>query len=212
MFIGLYLMESAMKFNFSALVASLVTVTFVASTALAEPVKYYPTHVTLSPIQIAKILKGASFKPSHKMRGVRLVGDAPDTPLAIQVPVAAISSDVSSNEMPAALAMPIPFAFNSSQLSPEATAPLDQIADGLKLVQSGGATTFVIEGHTDGVGGDQYNLRLSQKRAAAVKRYLVKTHGIQSASLKAVGKGKAEPLNAANPRAEENRRVEFKVG
>jgi len=108
--------------------------------------------------------------------------------------------------------VPIPFAFNSSTLVPEAMGPLDQIAEGVKLVQEATGIVVVIEGHTDAVGSPHYNKRLSMRRAAAVKKYLVASHGVNANLLKAVGKGQSEPLNAENPRADENRRVQFRAG
>lgn len=66
---------------------------------------------------------------------------------------------------------------------------------------------FVIEGHTDGVGSDQYNLELSRKRATAVMRYLTGTRGIPAKRLSARGKGKRELVNPDEPASPENRRV-----
>jgi outer membrane protein OmpA-like peptidoglycan-associated protein len=68
---------------------------------------------------------------------------------------------------------------------------------------------FRIVGHTDSVGTDESNKALSERRAAAVKDYLVFTHGISPSRLETAGMGKADPLNKANPAAAENRRVEF---
>jgi OmpA-OmpF porin, OOP family len=79
-------------------------------------------------------------------------------------------------------------------------------------VQEATGVVVVIEGHTDAVGSPQYNKRLSMRRAAAVKKYLVASHGVNATLLKAVGKGQSEPLNAENPRADENRRVQFRAG
>jgi outer membrane protein OmpA-like peptidoglycan-associated protein len=106
-------------------------------------------------------------------------------------------------------ALSVPFAFNSAELQPAAFEALDNIAEGIKLVKLPGA--LVIEGHTDAKGGDAYNMKLSVRRAAAVKKYFAEHHGITSGKLKAVGKGRTEPLNAQNPFAPENRRVQFRV-
>jgi len=66
---------------------------------------------------------------------------------------------------------------------------------------------FVIEGHTDGVGSDKYNLDLSRKRATAVMRYLTGTRSIPAKRLSARGKGKRELANPDEPASPENRRV-----
>jgi len=70
----------------------------------------------------------------------------------------------------------------------------------------------VVEGHTDAVGSDTYNLTLSQRRAAAVKEYLVSVHGIDAARLKDVGYGLFRPIEGTDPLAAENRRVQFHGG
>ena len=64
-------------------------------------------------------------------------------------------------------------------------------------------------GHTDGAGPELYNQQLSERRAAAVKAYLVGKGQIEEARLTAVGFGKSKPLDAGNPMSAENRRVEI---
>src|SRR3569832_953925 len=64
---------------------------------------------------------------------------------------------------------------------------------------------------TGAVGGYEYNLRLSQRRAAAVKQYMVARHGIPAQTLEVVGMGKSQPLIPQNPYAAENRRVQFRA-
>jgi outer membrane protein OmpA-like peptidoglycan-associated protein len=67
-------------------------------------------------------------------------------------------------------------------------------------------------GYTDNIGGDAYNLKLSEKRAEAVKEYLVK-HGADASKIQASGRGKADPIadNATEKGRFENRRVEVLV-
>jgi outer membrane protein OmpA-like peptidoglycan-associated protein len=67
--------------------------------------------------------------------------------------------------------------------------------------------TFTLEGHADATGSDQYNLELSQKRAASVKQYLQENQKVSSDRLNVVGKGEAELLDPKNPDSEKNRRV-----
>lgn len=69
-------------------------------------------------------------------------------------------------------------------------------------------STFIIAGHTDAKGGEEYNQSLSEKRADAIKRYLVDKQGIAAANLVTVGYGKTQPKNGDNPMAPENRRVQ----
>lgn len=104
----------------------------------------------------------------------------------------------------------VTFAFNKAQLQLNAQTVLDYVVKGMKG-QPG--MTVNIEGHTDSVGSVLVNLRLSQKRAEAVRDYLI-AQGIDAGRLKAQGYGKAELL--VNPEKNEidrerNRRVMFRV-
>jgi outer membrane protein OmpA-like peptidoglycan-associated protein len=66
----------------------------------------------------------------------------------------------------------------------------------------------MLAGHTDGKGGDAFNQDLSERRAEAVKRYLIARYKLPAANLIAVGYGKSMLKNQANPFAAENRRVQ----
>lgn len=70
-------------------------------------------------------------------------------------------------------------------------------------------TTAVIEGHTDEVGTDEYNMQLSQRRANSVVEYLVAHSGIDRSRLKAVGYGKTRPV--ADNRTEEGKRQNRRI-
>jgi len=113
-------------------------------------------------------------------------------------------------EEPAALALGVQFAFDSAEILPPARAQLDALAEGIKLLAP--EQRVLIEGHTDAAGSDDYNLSLSQRRAEAVRQYLIKSHGFDQRRLEAVGLGKARPLDPADPFAAENRRVQFQGG
>ena len=69
-----------------------------------------------------------------------------------------------------------------------------------------------IDGHTDSVGSEAYNMRLSQARARAVVEYLVK-HGINRDRLVAKGFGEGKPVapNTTPEGRAKNRRVEFRI-
>lgn len=91
-------------------------------------------------------------------------------------------------------------------LKPGAEANLSKLVNFLRKYPD---RSVVIEGHTDSVGGDTYNLNLSQRRADAVRAYLV-TQGIESSRILASGKGETAPV-ASNSDAggrQQNRRVE----
>lgn len=97
------------------------------------------------------------------------------------------------------------FEFNSDQLTQAAKENLDQFAKALKDPRLKGEN-FEIDGHTDATGTEQYNLGLSERRAASVVAYLA-SQGLDAATLKAKGFGKSKP-RVADPFSAENRRVE----
>lgn len=102
---------------------------------------------------------------------------------------------------------PVRFGFNEASLSSEAQQRLSELAQCMKSGQQGALT---LAGHADERGTEEYNLQLSNRRAAAVKRYLTDL-GVSAGSLKTVGYGETRPAtNAASEEAwSENRRVEF---
>lgn len=108
-----------------------------------------------------------------------------------------------------ALAVMVAFANNSAQLAPKAARALDAVAEGIKL--AGYERRILIEGHTNASGKPAYNIKLSQMRAEAVKRYLIATHGIPERALTARGYGAGKPLVAHDPYATQNRRVQFRT-
>jgi outer membrane protein OmpA-like peptidoglycan-associated protein len=110
------------------------------------------------------------------------------------------------------LALEIQFDNGSAQLKTSAQASLMAVAQGMRLARAErSAAVFVIEGHTSANGTRAHNLRLSRERASSVKRYLVQHCGVSAAALKVMGKGSSAPLNAHNPNAPENRRVQFRA-
>jgi outer membrane protein OmpA-like peptidoglycan-associated protein len=97
------------------------------------------------------------------------------------------------------------FEFNSDKLTQAARENLDQFAKAIKDPRLAGSK-FEIDGHTDAVGPEEYNLGLSERRAEAVVSYLT-SEGIDASLLVAKGFGKTKP-RVANPYSPENRRVE----
>jgi outer membrane protein OmpA-like peptidoglycan-associated protein len=109
----------------------------------------------------------------------------------------------------ASVALPIRFALNSAILEAEAYTNLRQMGQAMKS-SALGSCKFVVEGHTDASGSAGLNARLSESRAYAVREYLVSME-IEPARLLSVGKGESQPLNDSDPRAPENRRVQFRI-
>jgi OmpA-OmpF porin, OOP family len=102
----------------------------------------------------------------------------------------------------------IQFAFGSAELRPEAIPLLDKLGEAL-MSDDLRDWTFVVEGHTDATGDEQFNLNLSQQRADAVRDYLVSKHGVDAERLPTRGYGPTQPFDPDRPAAAINRRVTF---
>ena len=106
---------------------------------------------------------------------------------------------------PCDLTLKLNFAFDSSALTDSDKAQLDAAVAELKRLNW---TSGVIEGHTDSIGSDAYNQKLSERRAATVREYLI-AQGIAESRMAPTGFGESQPV-ADNKTAEgraENRRV-----
>jgi outer membrane protein OmpA-like peptidoglycan-associated protein len=104
----------------------------------------------------------------------------------------------------------IHFASGRTRIIVDSLATLDEVID--VLVNHSEIKKVRIEGHTDSVGRDSHNLSLSQKRAEAVREYLVQ-QGIAASRLTAKGFGETKPIapNSTRRGREQNRRVEFVI-
>jgi outer membrane protein OmpA-like peptidoglycan-associated protein len=101
------------------------------------------------------------------------------------------------------------FDFDKSIIRPDAVPVLNEAVETLKAE---GGIAVIVEGHTDSVGTDAYNQKLSRRRADAVRHYLVK-HGIPANRITSEGFGESRPV-ASNDTADgraQNRRVELRV-
>jgi len=103
----------------------------------------------------------------------------------------------------------ITFDLGSDQLSEQAKENLTEFARALQDPDLATAE-FNVDGHTDARGSDSFNMTLSQRRAAAVVKYL-ESLGVDSSRLKAKGHGESEPRDTQDPFAAINRRVEATI-
>src|SRR3974390_1167060 len=101
------------------------------------------------------------------------------------------------------------FAFDSAELTADARKELDAVAESLNRPNTA-RFDIVINGHTDAVGSPEYNQKLSERRAQAVRQYLITQRGIDAGRLVAKGYGKDHLLLPSEPNNELNRRVEFR--
>lgn len=146
-------------------------------------------------------------------------------PAAVQAPSQADAPGLSSSSAPAA-ASPAPaptpaavsskvtyaadtfFDFNKSVLKPAAKAKLDDLVDKIKSIN---LEVIIAVGHTDSVGSDDYNQKLSMRRSNAVKAYLI-SKGVDKTRIYTEGKGEKQPVadNGTKEGRAKNRRVDRK--
>lgn len=105
------------------------------------------------------------------------------------------------------------FAFDSAELTEKGLAALQELGD---QIRAKGASVVDIDivGHTDSTGPEEYNQKLSERRAAAMKDFLVSERGIDAGIIDVSGMGESSPI-ADNGTAEgraQNRRVEVRMG
>jgi outer membrane protein OmpA-like peptidoglycan-associated protein len=101
----------------------------------------------------------------------------------------------------------INFDYNSADISAKSMPSVQALGKALTNPDLKGST-FVVAGYTDAAGGEQYNQDLSERRADAIKRYLVDRYGIAGSDLVTVGYGKTKLKDPSQPMAEVNRRVQ----
>lgn len=143
---------------------------------------------------------------TQKTRGLVIVpsAQAPEvTPENAITPAAYV--ELAKNEQ---VNIQVSFDFDSAVLRDDQKPKLEVLC---KVMAKIDVDVFRIVGHTDASGSADYNERLSLLRAQEVKRHMVTECGIPEAQLQAVGVGEQFPFNTSEPRADENRRVEFQA-
>lgn len=151
----------------------------------------------------------------QKTRGLVLVPSndaapaATDTTASTTVTTAATTTEATTyNEVAKSDQVKIKFDFDSATLRDDQKPQLATLCQVMKAVD---VQLFQIVGHTDSSGSASYNENLSLLRAKEVKRHLVSECGIPETRLEAIGMGESVPFNSADPRSDENRRVEFQA-
>ncbi|MDM0122874.1 MULTISPECIES: outer membrane protein OmpA [Variovorax] len=155
--------------------------------------------------------RDANWTPATAAKGCdgALVPAAPATVATPSTPVAPVAPPAPPAASKVTFAADAFFDFDKSVLKPEGRAKLDDLVSKIRDVN---LEVIIAVGHTDSVGSDAYNQRLSVRRAEAVKAYLV-TKGIERNRVYTEGKGEKQPV-ADNKTAEgraKNRRVEIEV-
>ncbi len=102
------------------------------------------------------------------------------------------------------------FEFDKATLT---EADLKELQKAVAFVKKYPGSKIRLDGYTDAIGTDAYNMKLSERRATAVKDYLIKEAGISSSKIIAVGHGEADPVadNKTPEGRAKNRRVEISI-
>ncbi len=139
-------------------------------------------------------------------------GPAPEAPRAIEPePYVEVPQEApAAQEQVVRVELDVKFDFDKSKVKPESYADIENLADFMKQFPQ---TSTVVEGHTDSVGTDAYNQKLSERRASAVRDVLINQYGVEAARVNAAGYGESRPVadNATDEGRAINRRVEASV-
>jgi outer membrane protein OmpA-like peptidoglycan-associated protein len=127
-----------------------------------------------------------------------------------------LGAKVTETEIKIALSGDILFDFDKDTLRPDALPTLQKVAE---VIAGYPGAPVLIEGYTDSKGKDSYNLKLSDRRAASVKKWLVEKAGADAGHIKTKGWGEAKPVAPnENPDGsddpdgrQKNRRVEITI-
>ena len=101
----------------------------------------------------------------------------------------------------------IQFDYNSADIAKTSMASVQALGKALSDPALKGST-FVVAGHTDATGGEEYNQGLSERRADTIKKYLVQNYGLNGTDLVTVGYGESKLKDTANGADPVNRRVQ----
>jgi outer membrane protein OmpA-like peptidoglycan-associated protein len=110
-------------------------------------------------------------------------------------------------DKPPSIDLYIPFEYNSDKLTTEAMLTLKRLGAALKDPRLKGYR-FKIAGHTDAKGSAEYNQKLSERRAASVRNYLVFQYDLEISRIEVEGFGKTQLLDPSQPEDGINRRVQ----
>ena len=128
--------------------------------------------------------------------------------IRVELPSGTADSADQATPAPPTVNLSIEFDFNSHTLTAQGKKALSTLGEALASDDLR-SFHFLVAGHTDAVGGDGYNMILSELRARSVRDFLVASYGISADRLIAQGYGEKHLLKPDQPEAGENRRVQI---
>jgi outer membrane protein OmpA-like peptidoglycan-associated protein len=159
-----------------------------------------------------------SLKPKPRTRGLgasgmnaddaAFVNDVKHKTRGLSIEERGQLATIASKDGLPAIDLEVNFAFDSASLDPSAIVVLQRLGQALQSAQLSDSA-FLLAGHTDAQGTNDYNQVLSQQRAQAVKLFLAANYHIMPDQLLAVGYGQEQLKNVDDPYAAENRRVQI---
>jgi len=184
--------------------------------ALAPP----PTAGTLAAAPSAggevAVLGGTTALAVPGQDALPSIGGSPQPPASAGSPAEVVTAAAAPTQPNVYVVLPqemqvnlnIRFGFDSAAIADDQLPVLTQMCT---VMKASDINLFRIVGHTDASGSDAYNEQLSALRAQEVARWLVNDCGIDGSRIETLGLGERVLKNPADPRAEENRRVEFQA-
>lgn len=174
--------------------------------ALGERAQFAFLDDERNPLALRYAFTGGRSDESARLQVVRIAYDCSETPPT--APVSGSRLERALRDQGRADVYEIYFEFNSDRLRDESESTLREIAE---ILRRNGTWALGIEGHTDSIAGDAYNLDLSLRRAEAVKAALTTRYGVAASRLTTAGLGESRPKDrndTLDGRAR-NRRVEL---
>ena len=165
------------------------------------------THVGTQVLEKQEIID--MLQPKMKTRGIRINQPAQSTASGDQTDQGqqvASADQQTAAAPPPSISMEINFAYDSAELTEQSLQQLAPLGQALQSPELAGLA-FMLEGHTDATGPDDYNMQLSQRRAQAVGQFLYEYYGVDPSNLNLVGRGEMALLDPQNPTSGVNRRV-----
>jgi outer membrane protein OmpA-like peptidoglycan-associated protein len=160
----------------------------------------------LQPKPVTRSLSGPQADPADKAKELQFVSTLRNRKTrSLSIGEREEISQIAANKPN--INLDIQFDYNSADIRTSSVPTVQELGKALSDPSLKGST-FVVEGHTDAVGGEAYNQALSERRADAIKRYLVEKFGIAGSDLVTVGYGKDKPKDPNAPMDPINRRVQ----
>ncbi len=164
------------------------------------------THVGTQVLEKGQIID--MLQPKMKTRGIRINQPAQTAATGDQVSQDQGQQVAAAEQQapPPSISMEINFAYDSAELTQQSIEQLNPLGQALQSPELAGLA-FMLEGHTDSTGPEDYNMLLSQRRAQAVGQFLYEYYGVNPSDLNLIGRGETALLDQSNPTSGVNRRV-----